>query len=400
MCDVFVSYAREDLAFVEQLASILKGEGLSIWFDKHLVAGESIRSVITERIQAAGKVVVLWSRHSIGSHWVLGEASMARALNKLVPARLDDVTAPIDFGHLNTVDLSDWTGHADHSAFKLQLLPALRIRSPKTTAPRETQVINLPFGKANDHPLKPGNVFHDGLEGGRLGPKLVVIPAGRFVMGSPVSEERRQPNEGPQHEVRIPKPFAIGAYPVTFTEFDAYCAALGEPPPGDEGWGRGQRPVIHVSWGEAVAFCHWLSDKTGRCYRLTSEAEWEYACRAGSNTRYAWGDQPGQGRALCDGCCEASDRQRTTSVGQFPANAFGLFDMHGNVFEWCQDRWHSTYAGAPGDGSAWELGGSNERVARGGSWLDQPQHLRSANRYKYQPHDRFDFLGFRVVRDI
>ena len=169
--------------------------------------------------------------------------------------------------------------------------------------------------------------------------------------------------------------------------------------PDDEGWGRGNRPVIHVSWEDAQLFLAWLNGKTSGGYRLPSEAEWEYAVRAGSKTKYSWGDAIGSNRANCAGCGSRWDNKKTAPVGSFPANAWGLHDMHGNVMEWVEDCWNDSYEGAPTDGSVWMDGECSRRVIRGGSWNSLPRFLRSALRYRYTRADRSNFWGFRLAQD-
>ena len=245
---------------------------------------------------------------------------------------------------------------------------------------------------------KPGDKFRDCPEC----PEMVVVPEGSFRMGSPPSEEGRSDSEGPVHRVRIAEPFAVGKYEVTFEEWDA-CerdGGCGGYWPDDEGRGRGSRPVIHVSWEDAQAYVAWLSRKTGEAYRLLSEAEWEYAARAGTTTRYHWRDDIGWNRANCDGCGNRWDARGTVPVGSFPANAFGLYDVHGNVWEWVEDCWNGSYAGAPTDGSAWTSGNCDRRVLRGGSWYDDPRNLRAALRDWYGTVNRYDYLGFRVARTL
>ena len=168
--------------------------------------------------------------------------------------------------------------------------------------------------------------------------------------------------------------------------------------PADEGWGRGDRPVINVSWQDAQSYVSWLSRETGEDYRLPSEAEWEYAARAGSTTKYSWGNEIGRNRANCErGRCGDSYRN-TAPVGSFGANAFGLHEMHGNVWEWVEDCWNSSYEGAPSNGSAWLRGKCEERVVRGGSWDNAPRLLRSAMRYRGNAGDRdYSGVGFRVA---
>ena len=247
--------------------------------------------------------------------------------------------------------------------------------------------------------MKPGRVFRD------CGtcPEMVVVPAGSFTMGSPASEEDHHDSESPQHRVRISQAFAVGKYEVTFAEWDACVDGGGcnGHLPDDEGWGRGRRPANYVSWEDAQAYVAWLSRKTGKEYRLLSESEWEYAARAGTQTRYHWGDSVGRNRANCDGCGSRWDDERTAPVGSFSANGFGLHDMAGNVWEWVEDCWHDSYSGAPSDGSAWTTGGNcSGRVLRGGSWDSGPGYLRSANRFRGSPGLRYNDLGFRVSRTL
>ena len=259
-----------------------------------------------------------------------------------------------------------------------------------------------PEVEAVDRPLAAGDVLRDCPEC----PALVVVPAGGFMMGSPASEGG-QPNEWPQHQVRLGEPLAVGVYEVTFDEWDACVSGGGcngyRPPSG--GWGRGTRPVVGVNWEDAESFVRWLSRATGYGYRLLSEAEWEYAARAGTTEarywdpagavqcRYANGDDD---HAPCpDGY------PRTAPVGSYEPNGFGLHDMLGNVFEWTQDCWDGLgYAGSPTDGRAWEAGECVSRVVRGGAWSSEPRVLRAAFRGGTSAVSRVGELGFRVVRTL
>ncbi|MGF1453784.1 MAG: SUMF1/EgtB/PvdO family nonheme iron enzyme [Alphaproteobacteria bacterium] len=258
----------------------------------------------------------------------------------------------------------------------------------------------------------PGSVFRDPLSSGGEGPQMVVIPAGPFTMGSPPGEAGRNDDEGPQRRVTIARPFALGRYEVTWAEWAA-CVADGgcdngpvEKAGGDNGWGKGTRPVINVSWDDAQAYVRWLNTQVeGEPYRLPTEAEWEYAARAGTTTRFSWGDQD----PVCDEAAPnganftACTDNRTRPVGSFPANPFGLHDMHGNVWGWVQDCWHGNYNGAPTDGSARMAangGDCSRRVRRGGSWGNFPQDLRSADRSWFNPSGRIYSVGFRVARTL
>jgi formylglycine-generating enzyme required for sulfatase activity len=218
-------------------------------------------------------------------------------------------------------------------------------------------------------------------------PEMVLLPAGRFEMGS--NDNSR---EQPVHTVTLPA-FAIGRYPVTFDEFDLFVSQTAYTHhPKDHGLGRGQRPVIDVSWEDAQAYCLWLSQQTGDTYRLPSEAEWEYACRAGGKHTYSGSDDIDSVAWYDDN----SDVQ-THPVGEKQANAFGLHDMSGNVWEWVEDVWHESYAGAPTNGRAWLTGDVGRRVLRGGSWGFLARNARSANRSRGGSGDRNGDVGFRVA---
>ncbi|MCP5085797.1 MAG: formylglycine-generating enzyme family protein [Rhodobacteraceae bacterium] len=225
-------------------------------------------------------------------------------------------------------------------------------------------------------------------------------------MGSPSSEPERQESEGPQHRVRIEKPFGISKYAVTFEEYDAFVKATQRDKPDDEGWGRGRRPAINVSWEDAAAYIKWLCEQTGKHYRLPSEAEWEYAARAGTKTPFHTGEQISTAQAnfngnhTYNGSAQGEHRGKTLEVGSFPANTFGLHDVHGNVWEWVHDCWHENYEGAPEDGAAWQSGDCTWRVLRGGSWGLEPGGLRSAYRNGDRPTDRSSNWGFRLARTL
>ena len=242
--------------------------------------------------------------------------------------------------------------------------------------------------------------FSDVLRGGGRGPEMLAVPAGTFRMGCDVGCVS---NERPAHRVTIPRPFAIAKYAVTFEEYDRFATATGRERPNDGGWGRGRRPVIRVSWLDAQNYVAWLSRETGASYRLPSEAEWEYAARAGTTTPYSWGRDVGRNRANCDGCGSRWDYEMTAPVGSFAANAnaWGLHDMHGNIWEWVQDCWHDSYEGAPTDGSVWSHAGACRwRVLRGGSWYFGPRTLRAAYRLRIDAANRSPLFGIRVARTL
>ncbi len=268
-------------------------------------------------------------------------------------------------------------------------------------------------------PIKWADEFADGT----LGPALALIPAGRFVMGSPdgsapmgevktsggyarkpYSEPERERNETP-HLVTLATPFGLGVTAVRFVHYDAFCAATGRALPEDEGWGRGDRPAINVSGLDAMAYCDWLTAQTGHRYRLPTEAEWEYACRAGTTTAFWWGngittDQANyNGSFGYDGGPTGAERECTLPVMTFAPNPWGLYQMHGNILEWCSSAFAKHYDGRETVPVAHD--DPSERVLRGGSWNTYASDLRSACReYHHEPDYATDQLGFRVLREL
>jgi len=262
---------------------------------------------------------------------------------------------------------------------------------------------------SNEKPcLKPGSgeSFKDCADC----PEMVIAPSGSFTMGSPEDEPERSVREGPQHKVTIPKPFAVGKFAVTFAEWDACVAAggCGGYKPNDAGWGRGDRPVIYVSWDEAKAYTAWLSKQTGATYRLLSEAEREYAARAGTTTPFWWGSAITPEQANYNSSADPYNgggekgeyRRKTVPVNSFKPNPWGLDQVHGNVWEWVEDCWHNNYSGAPADGSAWTTGKCEFRVVRGGSLSNVPHLLRAAYLSATFHVYRNDNNGFRVARTL
>jgi formylglycine-generating enzyme required for sulfatase activity len=245
--------------------------------------------------------------------------------------------------------------------------------------------------------LKPQGSFR---ECARDCPEMIVVPAGTFTMGSPPTEPGRLDHEGPQHVVTIAKPFAVSKFDVTFADWDACVTVAGCPKIPDSGFGRDTKPVINVSSDEVQQYVEWLSKMTGQPYRLLTEAEWEYAARAGSTTAYYWGTEIGRGNADCNGCGSKWDNLQTSPVGSFAANQFGLYDMAGNVWQWVEDCYHDDYNGAPTDGAPRTSGDCSRRVIRGGSWYSTSQFLRAANRDRLNPGNRDNGLGFRVGRTL
>jgi formylglycine-generating enzyme required for sulfatase activity len=269
------------------------------------------------------------------------------------------------------------------------------------------------------HRQSAGEVFRDRLKDGGKGPQMVWIAAGSFQMGS----NEGSSDEKPVHRVSITQDFAMGRYEVTVGEFRQFVNATGYRTDAEKqgscySWKQGWKnieganwrspgfsqndnhPVVCVSWNDAMAYAKWLSQQTGKQYSLPSEAQWEYAARAGTTTKYWWGNNIDKNRANCNGCGSRWDGKSTAPVGSFAPNSFGLYDTVGNVWEWCADPWHSNYKGAPTDGQVWSGGDENIRVLRGGSWDSFPGVARTANRLWSSSVGRSGYFGFRVVSSV
>lgn len=227
------------------------------------------------------------------------------------------------------------------------------------------------------------------------GIELVKIPSGKFLMGDLYGSDQYAK---PTHKVSLPE-FYIGKHEVTFEQFEAFCKATKRDIPSDQGWGRGDRPVINVTHADAVAFTEWLSKQSGKTFRLPSEAEWEYAARAGKSTHFWWGMTIGEANAVCANCGTKWDNHMTAPVGSLKPNPYGVHDMYGNVYEWVTDSWHENYQGAPVDGSAWINDKESQKVSRGGSWLEIPSSLYAHARNWSDGGESRKDIGFRVVME-
>ncbi len=250
---------------------------------------------------------------------------------------------------------------------------------------------------------KAGDIFKDC----EHCPSMVVVPAGSFMMGSTSSETGRKYNELPYHKVRIRKPFAVGRFELTFSEYDMCVQLKGCPyaiP--DEGWGRGQKPAINLSWNYAKSYVKWLSGVTGKPYRLLSESEWEYVARAGSDTAFWWGNSISSwqanynGNFVYNGGEKGISRGRPVKVNEFQPNPWGLYNMHGNVHEWVEDCYHKNYYNAPRDGKPRIKKHCFRRVVRGGYWHAHPENIRSASRDWGNAGYKVETIGVRVARDL
>jgi formylglycine-generating enzyme required for sulfatase activity len=390
---VFISYVRDNSDLVLKLRDALQVHGVEVWLDRDQIQpGHRWKAAIRKAISDGAFFIACFStEYETRSKNFMNE-ELVLAIDELrlrdtdkawfIPVLLSECNVPDrNIGAGETLRSIQWVELYDDWAGGIRRILSVIAPTPP-----------------------PGTVFRDTLKDSSEGPEMVVIPSGNFLMGSPERESGRSRSEGPQHRVTIGRAFAMGRYAVTFDEYDSFANAMGRELPGDEGWGRGNRPVISVSWHDAFAYTKWLSAQTDKSYRLPTEAQWEYAARAGTETRYWWGNEIGRNHANCSGCGSQWDHHKQTApVGSFYVNPFGLYDTAGNVMEWVQDCWHDSYKGAPNDGSAWEGEGGGDcrlRVLRGGSWGGGPGYLRSANRTRNNPGTRFDFVGFRLAQDL
>ena len=390
---------------------------------RHAVEAGRLRARAASREEAAREALAASSREeSLGLDYA-ARVNVQRGLSSL---GLEVGSADGLFGAPTRVALRSWqagrgldeTGYLTRE--QADALIAAGLRSERERLAREEAARKEAEREAREaearreRERRPGTKFRDCPEC----PELVVVPSGSFMMGSPASEAGRDDDEGPVRRVTIAAPFAVGAREVTRGEFARFVSATGRSMGGscwtreDGEWenrsGRHWRspgfrqgddhPVVCVDWDDARAYVSWLSRETGQGYRLLSESEWEYVARSGTSTRYWWGDGIGRNRANCVRCGSRWDR--TAPVGSFSANGFGLHDVHGNVWEWVEDCWNGSYAGAPRDGSAWESGDCSARVLRGGSWVNGPGLLRSAIRGRDGTDDRGSYFGFRVARTL
>jgi formylglycine-generating enzyme required for sulfatase activity len=423
LVDVFISYPRAERGKVEPIRERLAALGLKVFFDiEGIDGGDTFPDVIDRALKSAKAVLGVWSPRAFQSKWCMIECRVGATRGVLVPVameRFSELDMKSDFMTTNYFDLTDFCGDEHHEGWQRTLRSLSRytgralVGTTPVTLQRQTSEPSCALLRA---------------------PEMVRIPPGRFLMGSPETEERWMSYDGreePQHEVLINYAFELGKYEVTVDEFSAFVADAKHDTgnsaqiwdgktyntlPGkgwrDPGFSQtGKHPVCCVNWNDAQAYVAWLNIKHGLSggsdgYRLPSEAEWEYACRAGTTTPFSVGPNLAttQANYIGDYMCGASKngevRGKTTPVGSFPPNPFGLHDMHGNIWEWCEDAWNPNYDGAPADGSAWLWGYLELRVLRGGSWDDGSQVLRSAARSWYPSTSRISYIGFRLARTV
>jgi formylglycine-generating enzyme required for sulfatase activity len=428
MADVLISYKKEDFRIAERVVDALQTEGLSVWWDDDVTPKTAWDAELERQIAAAAAVVVLWTPRSVNSEWVRTEALYGQDRGKLVPVMLEECTLPIAFMLRQTVRLLGWNGDRGNREWRKLLTWIADLVStkpgnaniPQSLAAAQPNRFRDAIGQLRSgEPVVDGSLVNTAtpaataFKDGENLPVMRILPRGAFLLGSAENDSNRTPVEGPQKRIEIPVPFAIAVYPLLVGE---YQAIMGDLPVADSAPPRPrglfsrfkQSPVLAgvtrsmdpgmpatlISFDDALAVVAGLSKLTGEAYRLPSEAEWEYACRGGTRSRYSFGDTIDRTLALF-----AADAGPVVP-GAYRSNTYGLYDMHGNVREWTADLWHESYDMTPLDGSAATTGHGSMRVVRGGGWCDEASLLRSSARMRATQHSRSPVIGMRVARAL
>ncbi len=428
MANVFISYKKEDASWARRIDDALQAEGFSVFWDDSLTPDKAWDTRLEQELAAAHCVLVLWSPRSIGSTWVRNEAHFGNDHGKLAPAMIEKCEAPLAFRLNQTIDLCNWTGDRNDKRWRklvtwiADLADGVSQTEKQTVDPaaiaarQRTVMGTLPSGEpiwdgATISAATPaGSAFRDGVGL----PVMRIIPAGEYVMGSPIDEAGRRTAEGPQKRVKIARPLGVGVYPLTRAELRTLLGGAFDPPaapPRQKGGflglldrkkeapakpalaEDGALPAVDLSLDVARQAAARLGELTGERYRLPSESEWEYACRAGSRGSYCWGEAITPDRALYGATAPRAS-------GAFRPNDFGLYDMHGNVREWTLDLWHEDLVDTPPDGAPSLTGQSAMNVVRGGSFMDGPEMLRSAARGRATATVGNPATGVRLIREI
>lgn len=402
MSDIFISYASEDRERIMPLVRALESTGWSVFWDRVIPTGKTWRQVIEEEIRNCRSIIVVWSETSVKSNWVLEEAEEGKRRQILFPVRIDDIPLPFGFGILQTADLIGWEGTAPHPNYDrlvndiAAVLGASPVAAQKAAEPDRSR-----------KPLTIEKTWQDPT----TGMEFVRVQGGCFDMGSPSGEKGRGPYEGPVHEVCLDG-FYMGKYAVTNRQYRLFKPEHNSGDYEENSLNGDDQPAVEVSWEDATEYARWLSRKAGKTFRLPTEAEWEYAARAGTKTARFWGDDPDDACHYANVYDKTSERVHkfdwpshncddgfavTAPAGTFQPNNFGLYDMLGNVWEWTQDWYGEDYYSISPRNNPQGPSSGSIRVIRGGSWFNDAWNVRSANRFRNSPDYRFINLGFRLV---
>jgi formylglycine-generating enzyme required for sulfatase activity len=437
---LFYSYSHKDedlrLKLQDHLAPLKWSGMIAEWHDRKIEAGKEWEKEIDDHLSSADIILLLVSASFIASPYCWSvEISKALERHERGEARVIPVIlrpcqwqrtsfAKLQFTPRDAKPVTAWPDldtAFDDVVSKIGAVVDELQRSVSQPADAGALLTPPPEGLSTGTLLTPPPAFADFAVFRDIDapwcPEMVVLPAGEFLMGSPESEEGRNDDEGPQRRVKISTRFAMSRYPVTVEQYRRFVEATDRRHEGgiriwtgsewkndpSKSWSvpgftqTDRHPTVGVSWQDATCYCAWLAKETGKQYRLPSEAEWEYACRAGTTTPYSFGETMGKKDANFD-----MNVSKTTEVGSFPPNPWGLYDMHGNVWEWVEDIWHGSYEGGPTESSAWTEGEGTlsvvTRVCRGGSWGYNQADCRSARRSWGIPTTRPHIQGFRVAR--
>ena len=414
MSDIFVSYAREDRAKVRPLAEALERHGWKVWWDRSIRAGEQFHEVIEKALEEATCVLVAWTSRSVRSTWVREEVQEGLDRKKvLIPVKMEDVKPPLGFRSFQAVDLFDWDGSEDSPAFQVLVNDIAGIVGPpKVSAPPPAEEKPKPSprgapSKTLPKPPRKKKAPRAVRKPAQLQPKApeikenpidgleyVWIPPGEFQIGAVAGDGKAHRSEKPRHRVEITKGFWMARTPVTVAAYKrsvkAKSAKMPPAPDFNPKWEKEDYPIVNVSWEDTTEFCEWAQG------RLPTEAEWEYAARGGKEgLKYPWGDEISHDRANYNG-----KKGGTTPTGSYEENSFGLYDMAGNVWEWCADWFDEGYYAGSTEKDPPGPGKGKVRVLRGGSWLNSARGLRTSFRYRFEPVVGYYLIGFRSVREV
>lgn len=398
MADIFISYNQNDRDWARKLAHAFHQFGLTVFWDRKIPPGKTFAQFIEEQLDCTQCVVVLWSRNSIVSYWVGIEAEEGRSRGILVPAMIEVVKPPLAFRPIQAANLCDWQPGQPHDEFEALLTEiGYKLGRPLRHSAPEPEIEPEPQSPKPTPPTSRPVVVSKDFTDAICGIKFLYVPGGTFMMGTEDWEDSK-----PVHPVTL-SPFWLAETTVTNAQYAKFLADNKQAKePGywqDSKFNNPQQPVVGIDWNEAVAFCQWLSAKTGKRVKLPSEAQWEFAARGPKNLKYPWGDQEPNDQLACFGL---GSEGQPAPVGSYPQGKgpFGHLDLAGNVWEWCEDVWNENAYREPGrqkTDPVTTTGDQERRSLRGGSFWDVPVRLRSASRHRLRLGSRYRDLGLRLV---